>query len=46
MPVILTSESEVDVRLDAPTPVAMELQRLLPGGLLKIAVRGERMDGG
>ena len=40
IPVILTNESEVDVWLNAPTPVAMELQRPLPDGKLRIVARG------
>ncbi len=46
MPVILTEETEVDVWLNAPTPVAMELQRPLPGGMLRVVARGERQDEG
>ena len=46
MPVNLTSEDEVDVWLNAPTPVAMELQRPLGNGLLKIVARGARQDEG
>ena len=46
MPVILTDENEVDVWLNAPTPVAMELQRPLRNGLLKIVARGDRQDFG
>lgn len=45
-PVILTDENEVDVWLNAPTPVAMELQRPLPDGKLKIVARGDRQDAG
>ncbi len=44
MPVILTEENEVDVWLNAPTPVAKELQRPLPGGMLRIVTKGERAD--
>jgi putative SOS response-associated peptidase YedK len=44
MPVILTSEDEVDVWLNAPAPVALELQRPLAEGKLKIVARGERQD--
>lgn len=44
MPVILTDENQVDVWLNAPTPVAMELQRPLPAGKLKIVARGDRTD--
>jgi putative SOS response-associated peptidase YedK len=46
MPVILTDENEVDVWLNAPTPVAMELRRPLSNGKLKILARGERQDAG
>jgi putative SOS response-associated peptidase YedK len=44
MPVILTSEDEVEVWLNAPAPVALELQRPLVEGKLKIVARGERQD--
>jgi putative SOS response-associated peptidase YedK len=44
MPVILTSEDEVDVWLNAPAPLALELQRPLVNGTLKIVARGERTD--
>jgi putative SOS response-associated peptidase YedK len=44
MPVILTTEEEVDVWLNAPTPVAMELQRPLANGSLQIVARGARQD--
>jgi putative SOS response-associated peptidase YedK len=44
MPVILTSEDEVDVWLNAPAPVALELQRPLPDGKLRIVARGARLD--
>ncbi|MDI9846745.1 SOS response-associated peptidase [Rhodoblastus sp. 17X3] len=44
MPVILADEGEVDVWLNAPTPVAMELQRPLANGLLKVVSKGERTD--
>jgi putative SOS response-associated peptidase YedK len=45
MPVILTTEQEVDVWLNAPMPVALELQRLLANGKLRIVAKGERTDG-
>jgi putative SOS response-associated peptidase YedK len=44
MPVILTDENEGDVWLNARTRVAMELQRLLAVGKLKIVARGGRQD--
>jgi putative SOS response-associated peptidase YedK len=44
MPVILTTEDEVDIWLNAPAPVALELQRPLANGQLKIVARGERTD--
>jgi putative SOS response-associated peptidase YedK len=45
MPVILTTEDEVDVWLNAPTPVALELQRPLANGKLKIVASGATQDG-
>ena len=45
MPVILTTRDEVDTWLAAPTPVAMELQRPLPDGGLKVVARGPQQDG-
>ncbi|WP_296709025.1 SOS response-associated peptidase [Rhodoblastus sp.] len=44
MPVILTDENEVDVWLSAPAQVAMELQRPLAAGKLKIVAKGDRQD--
>ena len=41
---ILTDEGEVDAWLNAPTPVTMELQRPLAGGILKIVARDESTD--
>lgn len=45
MPVILTTEDEGDVWLNAPTPIALELQWPRANGKLKIVAKGERMDG-
>ena len=42
MPVILTTAAEVDTWRTAPTGDALELQRLLPDGALKIVARGDR----
>ena len=44
MPVILTCDNEVDVWLNAPALVAMELQRPLAAGKLRIVARGDRTD--
>ncbi len=44
-PVILKTPDEVDVWLSAETKDALELQRPLPDGALKIVARGERSDG-
>lgn len=44
MPVILTTQQEVDVWLNTPTPVALELQRSLANGKLRIVARGKRTD--
>jgi putative SOS response-associated peptidase YedK len=46
MPVILTTPEEVDTWLDAPTPVALQLQRRLPDGALTVVARGAKPDGG
>lgn len=42
MPVILTTSEEVECWLTAPANEAMQLQRPLPDGILKIVARGER----
>jgi putative SOS response-associated peptidase YedK len=44
MPVILTSKEEIDVWMEAPVPVALELQRPLPDGALTIVARGAKQD--
>jgi putative SOS response-associated peptidase YedK len=44
MPVILTTEEEVEVWLNAPVPTALELQRPLTDGKLKLVARGARQD--
>lgn len=45
MPAILTTSDEVDRWLTAPTEQALELQRPLPNGMLKIVARGGKQDG-
>jgi putative SOS response-associated peptidase YedK len=45
MPVILTSEDEVEQWLSAPADEALKLQRPLPDGRLIIVARGEKEDG-
>ena len=42
MPVILTTEAEVETWLTAPTKDALALQRPLPDGALRIVARGDR----
>jgi putative SOS response-associated peptidase YedK len=44
MPVVLTTEDEIDVWLNAPAQVVLELQRPLANGKLLIVARGERTD--
>jgi len=45
MPVILTTSDEVEQWLAAPREEALQLQRPLPDGLLKIVARGGKEDG-
>lgn len=44
MPVILTSEDEIDTWLTAPAEVALGLQRPIPDDTLQIVARGDRAD--
>jgi putative SOS response-associated peptidase YedK len=44
MPVILTTQEEIDGWLSAPTDGALKLQRPLPDGSLKIVLRGPKKD--
>ena len=45
MPVILRDAEEIDRWLSAPAPEALQLQRPLADGALKIVARGEKEDG-
>jgi putative SOS response-associated peptidase YedK len=45
MPVILTTQEEIDTWMDAPTPIALQLQRSLPDDALVIVARGQKQDG-
>jgi putative SOS response-associated peptidase YedK len=45
MPVILTTQDEIDTWMEAPTPVALELQRPLPDDALVVVARGSKQDG-
>ena len=44
MPVILTSQDEIETWMTAPTAEALRLQRPLPDGALKIVATGSRED--
>jgi putative SOS response-associated peptidase YedK len=44
MPVILTTQDEIDTWMEAPTPVALQLQRPLPDGALVVVARGSRQN--
>ena len=44
MPVILTTETEIDRWMTAPKEDALKLQRPLPDGALKIVMTGEKED--
>jgi putative SOS response-associated peptidase YedK len=46
MPVILTTQDEIDTWMEAPTPVALQLQRPLPDDALVVVARGAKQDGG
>lgn len=44
MPVILTTQDEIETWMTAPANVALQLQRPLPDDALRIIARGERKD--
>jgi len=45
MPVILTTQEEVDLWMTAPGKDALTLQRPLPDNALRIVARGQKQDG-
>jgi putative SOS response-associated peptidase YedK len=45
MPVILTTQEEIETWLTAPADDALKLQRPLPNGMLKIVATGKKKDG-
>jgi putative SOS response-associated peptidase YedK len=46
MPVILTTQDEIDTWMDAPTPIALQLQRPLADDALMVVARGAKQDDG
>ncbi|SFK82330.1 hypothetical protein SAMN05444581_12518 [Methylocapsa palsarum] len=46
MPVILTTQDEIDLWMNAPPEEALTLQRPLPDGALTIVARGGKKDEG
>lgn len=46
MPVILTQPDQVDAWLTLPVTEALQMQKALPDGALKIVARGEKEDSG
>jgi putative SOS response-associated peptidase YedK len=44
MPVILTTESEIELWMTAPAEQVLKLQRPLPDGSLTIVMTGEKED--
>ena len=46
MPVILTTQAEIDIWMSAPFPEALKLQRSLPDDALVIVGRGDKKDEG
>ena len=44
MPVILTTPAEIETWMKAPAEEALQLQRPLPDGTLKIVMTGEKED--
>jgi putative SOS response-associated peptidase YedK len=45
MPVVLTTQDDMDLWMNAPTAEALDLQRPLPDGMLQIVARGGKADG-
>lgn len=45
MPVILTTDEEIETWMTAPAAEALKLQKPLPDGILKIVARGAKQDG-
>jgi putative SOS response-associated peptidase YedK len=45
MPAILTQADQIEAWLTLPVPEALQMQKSLPDGALKIVAQGEKQDG-